>query len=60
MTDKEIKHAIKTCHWRFDGFKGNDRSDRYVICKGYCEPCMKIIDKGKCDTLIELFKGVNE
>ena len=56
MTDKEIRHAIKTCIWRHDALKGKDRSDRYVICKGLCEPCLKVIDDGRCDTLIELFK----
>lgn len=60
MTDKQIKTAIRNCYWRYDGFKGKDRSDHYVICRGYCEPCLKVIDSGKCDTLIELFKGERE
>ena len=60
MTDKQIKSAISNCYWRDDGFKGKDRSDRYVICKGYCEPYLKVIDSGRCDTLIELFKAESE
>lgn len=57
MTDKQIKSAIRNCHWRDDAFNGKNRDDRYVICRGYCLPCLKIIDDGKCDTLIELFKA---
>lgn len=56
MTNKDIRHAIKTCDWRHDALKGKDRSDRYVIYKGLCMPCLKVIETGKCETLKELFE----
>ena len=56
MTDKEIKSAIKNCKWNDNVFNGYNRDDREVICRGYCLPCLKVIDSGKCDTLIELFR----
>ena len=57
MTDKEIKSAIQNCHWRDDAMNGKNSDERYVICRGYCLPCLKVIDDGKCDMLIELFKA---
>lgn len=62
MTNKQIKSAIQNCHWRDDAMNGKNMDDRYVICRGYCLPCLAVIDDGKCDTLIELFKekGANE
>ena len=49
MTQKEINEAIQTCYWRlmFDGI---------AICRGDCAPCSRLIEQGKCDTLIELFE----
>ena len=57
MTDKQIKSAIRNCRWNDDCINGKHRDDRLVICRGYCLPCLKVIDDGKCDTLIELFKA---
>lgn len=56
MTQEDIDHAIETCHWRDKVFVGNDKGDRYAVCRGCCLPCLAVIDKGKCVTLIELFK----
>lgn len=60
MTEKQIKSAIRNCHWRDDAFNGKRRDMREVICRGLCLPCLKVIDDGKCDTLIELFKAESE
>ena len=56
MTDEDIKQAIKNCKWNDNIFNGSNRDDREVICRGMCLPCLKVIDSGKCDTLIELFR----
>lgn len=58
MTDKDIKRVIRTCHIRSDYPKG--RQSRYlsdVICRDYCLPCMRVIEKGKCPKIKELFKA---
>ena len=60
MNDKDIRHAIKTCEWRHYALKGKDRSDRYVICRGLCTPCLRVIETGKCETLKELFEKESE
>ena len=52
-TQKEIDTAIKKCRWRKD-LAGTD------VCLGRCSPCIVVIEKGKCDTLRELFKGESE
>lgn len=56
LTDKDIQHAIKTCDWRHDALKGKDRSERYVICRGLCKPCLMVIEEGRCEKMIEIFK----
>lgn len=61
MTDKDIKHVIRTCHIRNDYPTG--RKSRYlsdVICRDHCLPCMRVIEKGQCPKLIELFKAERE
>ena len=61
MTDKDIKHVIRTCHIRNDYPTG--RKSRYlsdVICRDNCLPCMRVIEKGQCPKLIELFKAESE
>lgn len=35
---------------------GEKLGDVY-ICRGEVTPCFNVIDKGKCDTLKELFRG---
>lgn len=55
MTDEEfnqkVQEAVKNCMWRNDEF-GVD------ICKGDLALCRHIIDRGKCDTLIRLFRDM--
>lgn len=45
-----IDDAIKNCFWR------KKLCDVY-ICRGKVTLCFNAIDKGKCDTLKELFRG---
>ena len=47
-TQKEIDTAIKECRWRKDLAGAN-------VCTGRVLPCAVVIEKGKCDTLRELF-----
>lgn len=61
MTDKDIKHVIRICHIRNDYPTG--RKSRYlsdVICRDQCLPCMRVIEKGQCQKLIELFEAESE
>lgn len=46
--DKEIQKAFNECDFRQE-FDGID------ICRGVCEPCGRIIDKGKCKMLADYF-----
>ena len=46
MTQKELDKAIKECSWRED----------FDVCRGMCLPCHRVIERGECDTLIELFR----
>ena len=54
---KQATKAIKSCHWRKD-------LGGVSICSGECLPCERAIERGKCDTLIKLFrktqKGANK
>lgn len=50
ITQEMIDDAIKNCIWKKD-ICGVD------ICRGEVTPCIHVIDAGKCDVLIELFKG---
>lgn len=50
ITQEMIDDAIKNCIWR------QELCDIY-ICRGEVVPCSNVIDNGKCDTLIELFRG---
>lgn len=54
MIQEDIDNAIKNCIWLSQnrGF-GNLIPD---ICTGKCLPCQKVIENGKCDTLIKLFR----
>lgn len=58
MTQKDIDDAIKNCRWKSQ----NRGLGRLIedICTGECLPCSKVIENGKCDTLIELFKSESE
>lgn len=57
MTDEQIRSVIKKCRWNDNVINGYNRDESEVICRSYCLPCLKVIDDGKCDTLIELFKN---
>ena len=53
MTFGEAKHTVMTCHWRDDS--PNHRKDmRDVICRGTGLPCLRVLEKGRCDMLLEL------
>lgn len=49
-TQEEMKNAIENCVWRFDVGGGD------YVCKGALLPCMAVLKKGECVTLIELAK----
>lgn len=53
VTQEQIDEAIKNCFWRKDA-GGVD------VCRGEVAPCMRIIEKGKCDTLKKLFAESEE
>lgn len=55
MTDKDIKHVIRTCTIRHDVLK-HERYLSDVICREYCLPCLRVIDRGQCPKLQELFR----
>ena len=48
VTQEQIDEAIKNCFWRKD-MGGVD------VCRGDLTPCMRVIEKGNCDTLKKLF-----
>lgn len=55
MIDKEfsntIEKAIKNCYWHKDLW-GVD------MCGGMAAPCMRIIEKGQCDTIRKVIKEI--
>lgn len=44
--EKVIDSIIAECKWHNADFD---------ICSGLCLPCSRVIESGKCPTLIELF-----
>lgn len=52
ITQEQINDAIKGCMWLSDNRKIGMIEG---ICTGECEPCSRIIEKGKCPTLRTLF-----
>lgn len=50
VTQKMIDKAIRDCKWR---------KEIHVvdICIGMANPCLRVINRGECDTLIKLFSG---
>lgn len=46
---QQVHYAIDKCIWRKE-VHGVD------ICTGMAQPCVKIIDKGECDTIKRLFE----
>ncbi|MBR4313768.1 MAG: hypothetical protein IKP66_02545 [Lachnospiraceae bacterium] len=55
MTQESINKAIENCYWRNTEFGSKEMGSPTAICKGYCLPCNKVVEQGRCDTLIELF-----
>jgi len=51
---KNIQKAIKDCYWRHD-ITGVSICGSYLVA-----PCMQVIMKGNCETLIEYFKEKNK
>lgn len=51
VTQEQIDEAIKNCYWRKD-LGGVD------VCRGELTPCTRVIEKGNCDTLKELFAEI--
>lgn len=49
ITDKDIRQAVKTCQWRVE-------NQGISLCKGMLGVCERVIETGKCDTLIKLFE----
>lgn len=48
VNDKDIKHAVRTCRWRHT-------VGGVPICAGNCNICSIEIERGRCDTLKQLF-----
>lgn len=57
IAQEQIDNAINECKWL-----SQNQSDSLIpgICSGYCLPCTRIIEIGKCDTLIALFSKCKE
>ena len=49
MTEKEMKHAIRNCHWK--------SLDTYSICRCMVLPCQRVLEKGECPTLLEILQA---
>lgn len=50
ITQEDIDKAIKECYWRKD-------VGGVSVCGGMLAPCSRIIEKGQCDTLINLYRS---
>lgn len=50
IRQEDIDRAIKNCYWRKD-------VGGVSVCGGMLAPCKRVIERGKCDTLIQLYKG---
>ena len=53
--DEEMQKEFNECHFRQE-YDGVD------VCRGWCTPCMRIIESGKCSMLEDYFakKGVTK
>ena len=51
VTQEQIDEAIKKCYWRIV-------LDGVDVCRGEVTPCMRVIEKGNCDTIKELFAEI--
>lgn len=54
VTQEQIDEAIKNCYWLSQNRQFSLIPD---VCTGMCMPCKRVIERGECDTLIELFYG---
>lgn len=53
---RQMNAAIDNCEW----LSQNKQIGLYPdMCTGYCLPCQKVIDSGRCATLKELFGQPN-
>lgn len=48
--EEKVKEAIQDCYWR-------KNIHGVSVCAAVLCPCIKVIEDGKCSTLIELFKN---
>ena len=54
ITDvKELNERIAKCYWLAD-------INGASVCKGYCAPCRRIIEKGNCEVVADYFKEKND
>lgn len=53
ITQKQIDDAIANCKWRQEVYGVS-------VCRGDCNICSRLIEDGRCDTLIKLFRGGEE
>ena len=53
ITQEMIDDCLKNCIWR-------QELGGISVCRGEVTPCSHVIDKGKCDALIQLFRGGKE
>lgn len=59
MSDLDIAKAIKHCPYRNTNMRGKCRDGRYDICNLYIEPCLDVVNDGRCNTLIEIHRSKN-
>ena len=55
VTQKQRDEALANCPWLSQNRQGYTLIPD--ICTGACLPCANVIERGQCDTLIELFHG---
>ena len=48
--EEKAKEAIQDCYWR-------KNIHGVFVCEADLCPCIKVIEDGKCSTLLELFKN---
>lgn len=53
ITKEMIDKAIKECYWR-------KVVDGVGVCGGMLAPCSRTIEKGQCETLINLYRNRKE
>ena len=60
MTVDDCQKAIKSCEWRksmgADSSKGRKNGYTLYFCEGMLGVCDKVIDRGSCPTLKEMFR----